>query len=125
MTRSALPGRPPVVGLADWQAARDELLIREKAHTREGEALATARRRLPMAELDGTVEVVGGPPRGPPVIGAPARATPPGAPPGLLVLAFGRRRCRHLGADQPPRAAVDAPRGDNRGNSRPARPPHH
>ena len=55
----ALPGRPPVVDLATWQAARDELLVREKAHTREGDAIAAARRRLPMVELEGTVEVVG------------------------------------------------------------------
>jgi predicted dithiol-disulfide oxidoreductase (DUF899 family) len=48
-----------VVDLATWQAARDELLVREKAHTREGDAIAAARRRLPMVELDGTVEVVG------------------------------------------------------------------
>ena len=54
-----LPGRPPVVDLATWQTARDQLLVREKAHTREGDALAAARRRLPMVELDGTVEVVG------------------------------------------------------------------
>jgi predicted dithiol-disulfide oxidoreductase (DUF899 family) len=53
------PGRPPVVDLAAWQAARDELLVREKAHTREGDAIAAARRRLPMVEFDGTVEVVG------------------------------------------------------------------
>ena len=56
---TALPARPPVVDLATWQAARDELLVREKAHTREGDAIAAARRRLPMVELDGTVEVVG------------------------------------------------------------------
>ncbi len=56
---TALPGRPPVVDLATWQAARDELLVREKANTREGDALAAARRRLPMVELDGAVEVVG------------------------------------------------------------------
>ncbi|WP_046468531.1 DUF899 domain-containing protein [Allosalinactinospora lopnorensis] len=56
---TALHGRPPVVDLATWQTARDELLVREKAHTREGDALAAARRRLPMVELDGTVEVVG------------------------------------------------------------------
>jgi predicted dithiol-disulfide oxidoreductase (DUF899 family) len=56
---TALPRRPPVVDLATWQTARDELLVREKAHTREGDALAAARRRLPMVELDGTVEVVG------------------------------------------------------------------
>ncbi|HZZ53141.1 MAG TPA: DUF899 family protein, partial [Trebonia sp.] len=40
---AALPGRPPVVDLAAWQAARDELLVREKAHTREGDAIAAAR----------------------------------------------------------------------------------
>ncbi|NEM04494.1 DUF899 family protein [Geodermatophilus normandii] len=56
---ATLPGRPPVVDLATWQAARDELLVREKAHTHEGDALAAARRRLPMVEVDGTVEVVG------------------------------------------------------------------
>jgi hypothetical protein len=56
---TALPGRPPVVDLATWQAACEELLVREKAHTREGDAIAAARRRLPMAELDGTVQVVG------------------------------------------------------------------
>jgi predicted dithiol-disulfide oxidoreductase (DUF899 family) len=56
---TVLPGRPPAVDLATWQAARDELLVREKAHTREGDAIAAARRRLPMVELDGTVEVVG------------------------------------------------------------------
>jgi predicted dithiol-disulfide oxidoreductase (DUF899 family) len=52
-------GRPPIVDMATWQAARDQLLVREKAHTREGDAIAAARRRLPMVELDGTVEVVG------------------------------------------------------------------
>src|SRR5690349_22981703 len=56
---SALPGRPPVVDQATWQAARDELLVREKAHTREGDAIAAARRRLPMVEFDGKVEIVG------------------------------------------------------------------
>jgi predicted dithiol-disulfide oxidoreductase (DUF899 family) len=56
---TAQPGRPPAVDLATWQAARDELLVREKAHTREGDAIAAARRRLPMVEFDGTVEVVG------------------------------------------------------------------
>ena len=56
-------GRPRVVDPATWQAARDELLIKEKAHTREGDKIAAARRRLPMVEVDGTVEVVG--PNGP------------------------------------------------------------
>src|SRR5438876_3418909 len=56
---SKLPRKPPVVDLATWQAAREELLVREKAHTREGDAIAAARRRLPMVELDGAVEVTG------------------------------------------------------------------
>jgi predicted dithiol-disulfide oxidoreductase (DUF899 family) len=54
-----LTGRPPVVDLPTWQAARDELLVREKAHTRAGDALAAARRRLPMVEFDPTVKVTG------------------------------------------------------------------
>ena len=53
------PGRPPVVDMATWQAARDELLVREKAHTHEGDAIAAARRRLPMVEFDAKVEVTG------------------------------------------------------------------
>ena len=56
---NALHGRPPVVDLATWQSARDALLVREKAHTHEGDAIAAARRRLPMVELDTSVEVVG------------------------------------------------------------------
>src|SRR5207245_3454563 len=58
-TSSSLPGKPPIVDLATWRAAREELLVREKAHTREGDAIAAARRRLPMVEVDGTVEVIG------------------------------------------------------------------
>ncbi|GIF40226.1 DUF899 family protein [Actinoplanes xinjiangensis] len=50
---------PPVVDRATWQAVRDELLIREKAHTREGDAIAAARRRLPMVEVDPAIPVVG------------------------------------------------------------------
>jgi predicted dithiol-disulfide oxidoreductase (DUF899 family) len=52
-------GQPEIVDLATWQAARNELLVREKEHTRAGDALAAARRRLPMVEFDPTVEVVG------------------------------------------------------------------
>lgn len=42
---------PPVVDRATWQRQRDELLVREKAHTRAGDALAAERRRLPMTEV--------------------------------------------------------------------------
>ena len=56
---TARPGIPPVVDLVTWQAARDELLVREKAHTHEGDAIAAARRRMPMVELDGGTQLVG------------------------------------------------------------------
>jgi predicted dithiol-disulfide oxidoreductase (DUF899 family) len=42
-----------------WQAQLDELLVREKAHTREGDAIAAARRRLPMVEVDASTPLVG------------------------------------------------------------------
>ena len=41
-----------VVGRAEWQAARDELLQREKAHTRMGDELARQRRELPWVQVD-------------------------------------------------------------------------
>ena len=56
---SDLPGKPPVVDLATWQAAREELLVREKVHTADGVAIAAARRRLPMVELDGAAVATG------------------------------------------------------------------
>jgi predicted dithiol-disulfide oxidoreductase (DUF899 family) len=39
---SNISGKPPIVDRATWQAARDELLVREKAHTHEGDAIAAA-----------------------------------------------------------------------------------
>ena len=50
---------PAVVDRATWQAERDVLLVREKTHTHEGDAIAAARRRLPMVEVDATLTVVG------------------------------------------------------------------
>ena len=46
------PGRPAAVDRATFQAELDALRVREKAHTREGDAIAAARRRLPMVEMD-------------------------------------------------------------------------
>lgn len=43
---------PPVVDQQTWRAALDELRAREKAATRELDAIAAQRRRLPMVELD-------------------------------------------------------------------------
>jgi predicted dithiol-disulfide oxidoreductase (DUF899 family) len=42
-----------------FQALLDELLVREKAHMREGDAIAAARRRLPMVEIDGATPLMG------------------------------------------------------------------
>jgi hypothetical protein len=53
------------------QAARDELLVREKAHTREGDAIAAARRRLPMTGSRGRARVLN-----PPGVIESCRATP-------------------------------------------------
>jgi predicted dithiol-disulfide oxidoreductase (DUF899 family) len=56
-------GVPVVVDRATWQAELDALRVREKAHTREGDAIAAARRRLPMVEVDSTITLIG--PHGP------------------------------------------------------------
>src|SRR5689334_22913866 len=53
------PAVPPIVDRETWRRERDALLVREKAHTREGDAIAAARRRLPMTEVDAAAVVVG------------------------------------------------------------------
>jgi predicted dithiol-disulfide oxidoreductase (DUF899 family) len=50
---------PPVVDRATWQADVDALRVREQAHTREGDAIAAARRRLPIVEVDADLELIG------------------------------------------------------------------
>jgi predicted dithiol-disulfide oxidoreductase (DUF899 family) len=40
-------GAPKIVDRSTFQAELDALRVREKAHTREGDAIAAARRRLP------------------------------------------------------------------------------
>ncbi len=41
-----------VAGREEWQAARDELLQREKEHTRMGDELARQRRELPWVAIE-------------------------------------------------------------------------
>ncbi|CAA9243663.1 MAG: hypothetical protein AVDCRST_MAG54-1629 [uncultured Actinomycetospora sp.] len=55
----------PVVSAAEWEQARQELLVLEKEMTRATDALAAARRRMPMVRLekDYVVEGVDGPVR--------------------------------------------------------------
>ena len=50
---------PDVTDRATWQAQIDQLAVREKAHTREGDAIAAARRRLPMVEVEASTPVTG------------------------------------------------------------------
>src|SRR5579864_6248287 len=50
---------PKVVDRSAFQEELDALLVREKAHTHEGDAIAAARRRLPMVEVDPTVTLIG------------------------------------------------------------------
>src|SRR5579859_1426122 len=50
---------PAVVDRATYQSQLDELRLREKAHTKEGDAIAAARRRLPMVEVDSATPLIG------------------------------------------------------------------
>src|SRR5437016_7502789 len=52
-------GAPEVVDRSTFQAKLDALRVREKAHTKEGDAIAAARRRLPMVEVDGATPLIG------------------------------------------------------------------
>jgi len=54
---------PEIVDRSTFQAELDALRLREKAHTREGDAIAAARRRLPMVGVDGATPLIGA--RGP------------------------------------------------------------
>jgi predicted dithiol-disulfide oxidoreductase (DUF899 family) len=60
--KSTSPAMPTAVDRATFQAELDALRVREKAHTHEGDAIAAARRRLPMVEVDADLALIG--PRG-------------------------------------------------------------
>jgi len=59
MTDLPEAARPPVSDRAAFQSELDRLRVREKAHTREGDAIAAARRRLPMVEVDPQTPLTG------------------------------------------------------------------
>ena len=44
--------KPPIVSQQDWEAARQQLLVKEKAFTRSRDALAAERRRMPWLAVD-------------------------------------------------------------------------
>jgi predicted dithiol-disulfide oxidoreductase (DUF899 family) len=43
---------PPIVSPQEWNAAREELLVKEKEHTRARDALAAQRRRMPRMAVE-------------------------------------------------------------------------
>ncbi|HET6408587.1 MAG TPA: DUF899 family protein, partial [Chthoniobacteraceae bacterium] len=50
---------PKVTNRAVFQAEVDALRIREKAHMRQGDEIAAARRQLPTVAVDGRIPIVG------------------------------------------------------------------
>jgi hypothetical protein len=58
LTKDAVAA-PRIVDRGTFQAKLDALRVREKAHTREGDVIAAARRRLPMVEVDAATPLVG------------------------------------------------------------------
>ena len=43
---------PPIVSAQEWEAARQQLLAKEKAFTRSRDALAAERRRMPWLAVE-------------------------------------------------------------------------
>jgi predicted dithiol-disulfide oxidoreductase (DUF899 family) len=50
---------PPIVSPAEWEAAREKLLVKEKESTRARDALAAERRRMPWLAVDKVYEFEG------------------------------------------------------------------
>ena len=43
---------PPIVSPQEWDAAREQMLVKEKAHARARDALAAERRRMPWLAVE-------------------------------------------------------------------------
>ena len=65
---------PPIVSPQEWNAAREAMLVKEKAMTRARDALAAERRRMPRMAVENRYAFDG-----------------PDGPASLLILAFGTR----------------------------------
>ena len=50
---------PPIVSLQEWEVARQQLLVKEKALTRSRDALAAERRRMPWMAVEKKYEFEG------------------------------------------------------------------
>jgi predicted dithiol-disulfide oxidoreductase (DUF899 family) len=52
MNQNNAMNMPPVVSPQEWQAAWEHMLVKEKEHTRAGDALAAERRRMPWMAVE-------------------------------------------------------------------------
>src|SRR6476619_7118338 len=57
---------PPIVSPQAWEAAREQMLVKEKALTRARDALAAERRRMPWMAVEKAYEFAGRRPGRPP-----------------------------------------------------------
>ena len=80
---------PPIVSPQEWEAAREELLVKEKELTRARDALAAERRRMPRMAVEKDYRV-----RGPGRPGEPARPVRRAPPADRLPLLLRARRGR-------------------------------
>ena len=99
---------PPIVSPEEWDAAREELLVKEKEHTRARDALAAERRRMPRMAVEKDYAFEG--PDGPASLSDLFAGAPPAGRLPLLL------RARRIAAG--PSAAAPAAR------SWPTRSPH-
>jgi predicted dithiol-disulfide oxidoreductase (DUF899 family) len=58
-SKTTAPSLPTAADRATFETELGRLRVREKAHTREGDAIAAARRRLPMVEVDANLTLIG------------------------------------------------------------------
>ena len=66
---------PPVVSPEEWEAAREEMLVKEKELTRARDALAAERRRMPWMAVEKEYAFEG--PDGPATLARPVRGPAP------------------------------------------------
>ncbi len=52
-------GAPPIVSPEAWEAVRQQMLVKEKAHMRAGDSLAAERRRMPWMAVEKTYKFEG------------------------------------------------------------------
>ena len=108
---------PPVVSPQEWEAAREELLVKEKELTRARDALAAERRRMPRMAVEKEYAL-----RGPERPGEPARPLRRAPSADRLPLLLRPRR-RRLAGEGLPRLLVRCRPG--RPPRPPERPRHH